>query len=115
MSLEIIHLNEKGVDIIQLQGDVRPDTIEPFQKAVNQILPGCHRLVIEIPENRDFTTIGITLLTEILSDLDKKKGRLVLVCEDKFHIENLEICNIVPRFCQVFPNRQEALAFFQKE
>lgn len=99
---------EKEIDIIHIVGPVRPDTIEPLQKKVQEILPSCSRLIVEIIGN-DFATVGVTLLAEIASFFEKNKGVLAVVTVDEFYIETFEICDLTPKHFKIFPSCKEAI------
>jgi hypothetical protein len=83
---QVKYRHYKGIDIIDILGDIRADTIETFQKMVERTIPVCKYLIIRLPTNKDFTTIGITILINILAELEKNDGHLAIVCQDEFHI-----------------------------
>lgn len=108
--LEVSCKKVKGIYIIQVVGNVRFDTIEPLQKTWEEVCPSCNRLIFEIT-SKDFATAGITFLTEIASFLEKKKGAMAVVTDDKFHIDNFEICKLTPKHFKVFSSCEEAIEF----
>lgn len=108
MSLELNCNKEKGIDIIRIVGDVRPDTIDPLQKKVGDILPSCNRLVVEIT-GKDFATVGVTLLAEIASFFEKNKGVLAVVTVDELHIDTFEVCGLTPKYFKIYPSCKEAI------
>ena len=108
MSLELNCNKEKGIDIIRIVGDVRPDTIDPLQKKVGDILPSCSRLIVEIT-GKDFATVGVTLLAEIASFFEKNKGVLAVVTVDELHIDTFEVCGLTPKYFKIFPSCKEAI------